>query len=494
MSSARRKGRAATVEGLAISAADNARVRDLGPPDGLPTYDEALGMVMGLADFERSKTRPGHSTFHLERMELLMQRLGNAHLATPTVHVAGTKGKGSTSAMVASILAAQGHTVGLFTSPHLHRATERIRVGMTPISEDDFASIVARIWPTVLSLDEEGPYGPATTFEALTAMAFVHFASIGADFQVMEVGLGGRLDSTNIVRPEVCAITSISLDHVSILGDTVEKIAFEKAGIIKPGVPVVAAPNSDAAMEVIARVAEERGAPLVRVETELSVSKLDSDFTGQSFVVEGLRGTYRLRTPLLGDHQLANAATAVAAAESLPDRYAVPESSIVSGIADVRWPARLDVLSTNGSTLVVDGAHNPHSMARLAEAVRDIFRFNRVILIFGSLGGHSAEGMADAIAHLSPVVVAVRSRHPRSAPSEGVAELFESRGLPVAYRTEDVGEGTRHALEMAGDGDLVLGTGSLTVAAEVIEYVRGISPELYPTIKLPPSRGAPDTV
>ena len=449
---------------------------------------------MGLADFERSKTMPGHSGFHLERMGLLMERLGNAHLATPTVHVAGTKGKGSTSAMVTSILAARGHKVGLFTSPHLHRATERIRVGMTPISEEDFASVVARMWPAVESLEEDGPYGPATTFEALTAMAFVHFASIGADFQVMEVGLGGRLDSTNIVRPEVCAITSISLDHVATLGDTVEKIAFEKAGIIKPGVPVAAAPNSDAAMEVIARVAEERGAPLVRVERELSVSSLDADLSGQSFLVEGLRGVYRLRTPLLGDHQMANAATAIAAVESLPDHYAVPAESIVSGIADVRWSARLEVLSTNGSTLVVDGAHNPHSMGRLVEAVRENFRFNRVILIFGSLGGHSAEGMADAIAALSPVVVAVRSRHPRSAPSGGIAELFESRGLTVAHQTEDVGEGTRQALGMARAGDLVLGTGSLTVAAEVIEHVKGISPELYPTIKLPPSRGAPDTV
>ncbi len=482
------------MEGLAINAAEDAGVRGLGPA-GVPlTYEEALGLVMGLADFERSKTRPGHSGFHLERMRLLMERLGNAHFTTPTVHVAGTKGKGSTSAMVTSILAAQGHKVGLFTSPHLHRATERIRVGMTPISEEDFASVVAEIWPAVLSLDEDGPYGPATTFEALTAMAFVHFAGIGAHFQVMEVGLGGRLDSTNIVRPEVCAITSISLDHVATLGDTVEKIAFEKAGIIKPGVPVVAAPNSDAAMGVIARIAEERGAPLVRVERELSVSKLDSDLSGQSFVVEGLRGVYRLRTPLLGDHQLANAATAIAAIESLPDRYAVSAESIVGGIADVRWSARLEVLSTNGRTLVVDGAHNPHSMGRLVEAVRENFRFNRVILIFGSLGGHSAEGMADAIAALSPVVVAVRSRHPRSAASGGIAELFESRGVTVAHRTEDVGEGTRRALEMAGDGDLVLGTGSLTVAAEIIEHVRGIPPELYPTIKLPPSRGAQDTV
>ena len=474
----------------AITTANDTRVHGPGPTVGPLSYDDALGLVMGLADFERSKTSPGHSAYHLERMTALMARLDDAHLATPTIHVAGTKGKGSTSAMVTSILAAQGHKVGLFTSPHLHRATERIRVGMTPISEAEFAAVVERIWPAVLRLEAEGPYGPATTFEALTAMAFVHFAAIGATFQVMEVGLGGRLDSTNIVRPEVCAITSISLDHVATLGDTVEKIAYEKAGIIKPGAPVAAAPNGDAAMSVIAGVAEERGAPLVRVEEELSVTKLDADLSGQSFEVRGLRGTYRLRTPLLGDHQLTNAATAIAAVESLPERYAVSADAIARGMANVRWPARLEVLAANGHTLLVDGAHNPHSMARLVDAVRDNFSFNRVILIFGSLGGHSAEGMVDAIAALLPhAVVAVRSRHPRSAPSDAIAELFERRGLSVEFQSEDVGEGARRALELARDGDLVLGTGSLTVAAEIIERVRGMAPELYPTIKLPPSRG-----
>ena len=199
------------------------------------SYDGALRRVMGLADFERSTHSPGHAAFHLERMTLLMEQLDCAHLAVPTVHVAGTKGKGSTSAMIASILTAQGYKVGLYTSPHLHSATERIRVNGQPISQQQFAAIVERIWPTVERIGSSGGYGGVTTFEAMTAMAFVHFRDIGADFQVMEVGLGGRLDSTNIVKPRVCAITSISLDHTATLGDTVAKIAFEKAGIIKEG-------------------------------------------------------------------------------------------------------------------------------------------------------------------------------------------------------------------------------------------------------------------
>ncbi len=455
------------------------------------SYEAALERVMGLVDFERSKSSPGHSAFHLERIGLLMERLGNVHLDTPTVHVAGTKGKGSTSAMVTSMLTAQGYKVGLFTSPHLHRTTERIRVGLEPVSEKEFASLVEHVWPAVEWVGLEGPYGAVTTFEMLTAMAFVHFKQIGADFQVMEVGLGGRLDSTNIVKPEVSVITSISLDHVATLGDTVEKIAYEKAGIIKSGVPVVVAPQTDEAMRVFKEVAEQKKALLVQVDARVSWRKRHADVDGQSFEVAGLRDNYDLWTPLLGDYQLENAGTAIAAIETLADRFAISKESIAKGIRDVRWPARLDVLSKNGYTVVVDGAHNPHSMKRLVQAAREYFQFNRVILIFGALGGHSAKGMISELAELSPLVIAVHSRHPRSASSDIISEVVKEEGLPIAFQSDNVGEGVRRALEMAAEGDLVLGTGSLTVAAEVIEEMRGIAPELYPSIRLPSNPGAP---
>jgi dihydrofolate synthase/folylpolyglutamate synthase len=454
------------------------------------TYETALERVMGLADFERSTHSPGHAQFHLERMGLLMERLGNVHLDIPTVHVAGTKGKGSTSAMIASVLSAQGCKTGLYTSPHLHSAVERIRVGMEPVSRQDFAAVVEQIWPAVQWTGKEGAYGAITTFEALTAMAFAHFKNIGADFQVMEVGLGGRLDSTNVVMPEVSVITSISLDHMVTLGDTIAKIAFEKAGIIKHGVPVVVAPQPDEAMEVFCRIAAERNAPLVRVDERVSWRKRSADMRSQSFEMHGLRDTYDLEIPLLGDYQLENAAAAAAAAETLAERgYAISKESIVRGLRDVRWPARLEVLSTpddGGKLLVVDGAHNPYSVKRLVQAVRDCFSFERVILVFGALGGHSARGMIAELDALSPLVIAVRSRHPRSSSSNAIAEAVRERGLTVAFEVDNVGEGTRRALVMAGENDLVLGTGSLSVAAEIIEEMRGIKPELYPYIK-PPS-------
>ena len=454
-------------------------------------YDAALGRVMGLADFERSSTSPGHSSFHLDRVGLLAERVGNPHLGIPTVHVAGTKGKGSTAAMLAAVLTDSGYRVGLYTSPHLHSAVERIRMGLQPITREEFAGLVERIWPVVEWVASEGGYGAVTTFEMLTAMAFLHFSQVGADFQVIEVGLGGRLDSTNIVDPEVCVITSVSYDHVSTLGNTLEKIAREKAGIIKPGIPVVVAPQPEEALAAIRDVAERRGAPMVLVGEKVVWRNGHVDLSGQSFQVTGIRDTYDLRLPLLGGHQLENAATAVATLETLADRgFAVSKSSTARGLSRVRWPARLEVLSCDRGRVVVDGAHNPYSMRLLVRAVRKYFKFRRVVLIFGALGGHSAAGMIDELAELSPSVLAVRSRHPRSAPSGVISQLVSERGLPVVFQSENVGEATRRALEMATEGDLLLSTGSLSVAAEVIEEIKGIAPELYPSIKRPKNPGA----
>ncbi|MCH7652974.1 MAG: bifunctional folylpolyglutamate synthase/dihydrofolate synthase [Chloroflexi bacterium] len=449
-------------------------------------YDEALERVMSLADFERSTHSPGHSSFHLERIGLLMERLGNPHLRVPTVHVAGTKGKGSTAAMITSVLAAQGYKVGLYTSPHLHSAVERIRVGLQPISREDFADSVERIWPAIESVASRGGFGGVTTFEALTAMAFDYFRRIDADFQVIEVGLGGRLDATNIVSPEVSVITSISLDHVVTLGDTVEKIAFEKAGIIKRGVPVVVSPQSGEALAVINRVAGEKGAPVVGIGGRVSHKLREADVSGQSFEIRGLSRAYDLWMPLIGEIQLENAATALATLEELRNKgYDISGESVLKGFKNVSWPARFQRLSHEGVEFLVDGAHNPYSMKRLVCTIGEFYSSKTVIVVFGALSGHSAKGMLEELAVLSPTLVCVRSRHPRSAPSHVIRDIASKLGLNIAFETENVGEGTRRAVELSREDDFVLGTGSLSVAAEIIEEIRGMSPELYPYIKPP---------
>jgi dihydrofolate synthase/folylpolyglutamate synthase len=297
---------------------------------------------------------------------------------------------------------------------------------------------------------------------------------------------------------------------MTVLGDTIAKIAFEKAGIIKRGAPVVVAPqvsdysarvsesdghedqSDDEAMAVFRDVAKERDAPLVDVKSTMTWQKSHGDLQGQSFEVKSPRDYYTLWTPLIGDYQLENASTAIAAAETLIDQgFAISKASIVKGLRDVRWPARLQILSRDGRQIVVDGAHNPYSVKRLTQTIRDLFDFERVILIFGALGGHSARGMIAELASLgeSVSVIAVRSRHPRAAPSDIIANVVTEKGLPVVFTTESVRDGVRHALEIAGENDLVLGTGSLAVAAEIIEEINGIAPEVYPNITPPPNPG-----
>ena len=277
--------------------------------------------MLGLVDHERiasvrSGSHPGRIRYHLGRMQRLLEELGNPHIGIPTVHIAGTKGKGSTSAMCASILARSGFRVGLFTSPHMHSFRERIQVGGEPVSEGEFAGLVNAIWPKVEEVGREEADGGITMFEALTAMAFVEFRA-NATFQVLEVGMGGRLDTTNLASPDVCAITSLSLDHISVLGNTIEAIASEKAGIIKPGIPVISAPQPSGAAGVIRSRCSEMGSPLTEVGTHITHRVLSRTSRGQSFDVRTKADTYTLDMPMLGDYQVENAAVAVGIMEAL---------------------------------------------------------------------------------------------------------------------------------------------------------------------------------
>ena len=453
-------------------------------------FDQAVELAMGLADFERSTHSPGHSGFHLERVGMLADRLGQVHCAVPAIHVAGTKGKGSTSALITSILSSAGYTVGLYTSPHLHTVCERVRVGLQPISRDEFAALVAQVWPAVEEVGTQGPYGGVTFFEMMTVLAMTHFRNIGADFQVLEVGLGGRLDSTNIVTPEVSAITSISIDHAATLGGTIQKIATEKAGIIKPGVPCVIAPQwSPEAAGVFERIALDRGSRMVSVSERFTMRSESANLNGQSIALSGEGSDYNLWTPLLGDHQIENVATAVATIEALRDRgFEVPDAAITQGVRGVCWPARFQVYVRNGRTIVVDGAHNPYSVGRLIETVKQHFSADRVVLVFGSLGGHSAEGMLELFASLAPDVVAVQSRHPRSAHASAAADTVRRMGLNLVAESKTVAGGLRLAMELARTGDIVLCSGSLALAAESIEELEGIEPEIYENLRGPVHR------
>jgi dihydrofolate synthase/folylpolyglutamate synthase len=310
-------------------------------------------------------------------------------------------------------------------------------------------------------------------------MAFEYFREKKVDFQVVEVGLGGSLDATNLVNPDVCVITSISLDHVSTLGDTIGQIALAKAGIIKDGVPVVVAPQNGEVMKVIGEVATLKSAPLSQVGEEFSWECLQSDERGQHIEIHGSQETYRTHLPLLGDYQIENAAAAIGAIETLSNRgVTIPGDSIAQGLSRVVWPARLQKITCTKSALV-DGAHNPDSMRRLMNAIQDNFEFRHLYVVFGTGVGHLTDKMFAELCRFSPLVIAVKSRDPRAASAERVACMSRNVGLKVVGKHANVADGVREGVSLAGDGDIVLGTGSLFVAAEMIEELEGIQPEIY---------------
>jgi dihydrofolate synthase / folylpolyglutamate synthase len=436
-------------------------------------YAAALDFLLSRTDYERW---PGYNyacRFDLRRMDALLLRLGNPHLSTKAVHIAGSKGKGSTSAMIAAGLQAAGYKTGLYTSPHLVTLRERIQVDGKPILKRELESLVARMRPHVEAVDHDKTYGELSTFELLTAAAFMQFQQKAVDFQVLETGLGGRLDATNVVTPEVCIITSISLDHTEVLGDTLARIAAEKAGIIKPGRPVVSSAQAEEAAQVIRETCQRKGARLISVGSDIVWRKLDSNLSGQSLEVKGLKGSYRITIPLLGAHQLQNAAAAVGALEVL----GVPRKSIEAGLAKTNWPGRLQILRRR-PLLVVDGAHNRDSASKLKEALKEYFHFNRLILIIGTSADKDVSGIVEELAPLANTVIVTRSRHPRATKPEILAGEFARLGLK-AETVEDVARAVAEAQGKAGKGDLICATGSLFLVAEVIEYVKGLHPERY---------------
>ena len=430
-------------------------------------YQESLDYVLKFADYERLP-RSG-IVWDLKRVERLLGRLNGPQNYAKSIHVAGTKGKGSTSAMIASILQDAGYTVGLYTSPHLLSYTERIQVNGEPIAEEDWAELVEIIKPHVEAENALGDLGQLTTFEIFTAMAFLYFERMRADYQVLEVGLGGRLDSTNVIQPQVCVITSISYDHMDVLGDTLAKIAGEKAGIIKTGAALVSAPQDPEAMAVIERQALVHGVRLVKVGQDVTFKRLDFGHEEQIFWVKGLKGTYHLRIPLLGLHQLENAANAVAAVELLQEKGAkISPKNITEGIWKVKWPGRLQVLRKR-PWVIVDGAHNAYSMKKLGETLEEYFKYDKMKLILGFGADKDIAGMAAEAAKMTGDIILVASKHPRSVKAEDLIAEFRKHGVAPRMAVS-VKDAMALAVKEVAPADLICAAGSIFVIAEVMEW------------------------
>ncbi|MFQ6057599.1 MAG: bifunctional folylpolyglutamate synthase/dihydrofolate synthase [Anaerolineae bacterium] len=432
------------------------------------TYQQALDYIYSFVDYEKKVAdRYAPARFNLARMEHLLSLLGDPHRRYPSVHIAGTKGKGSTAAMMANILGAAGYRTGLYTSPHLHTYRERIRVNNRLISEEEVTALVERLRPLVDTIED------ITTFEITTALAFLYLAEQGVDFAVLEVGLGGRLDATNVVKPLVAVITSLSFDHTYLLGETLPQIAREKAGIIKPGVPVVSAPQPPEALAVIEEVCRERGAQLTVVGRDWTWQAGEASLEGQKFKVQSSKFKVQsLWIPLLGRHELINATTAVAAIHLLREQgVGVPAGAVAQGLRRVRWPGRLEILNRR-PLLVVDGAHNGDSARRLAEALGEYFGYRRLILVFGASADKDIAGMLRELLPPTQALILTQARHPRAADPRWLREQVIACGANPSTEVviaAPVAAALERALAIAGEEDLICFAGSLFVVAEARE-------------------------
>ncbi|MHB0936508.1 MAG: bifunctional folylpolyglutamate synthase/dihydrofolate synthase [Armatimonadota bacterium] len=433
------------------------------------TFSEAKDYLYGLVDYERTPAQAATAAYlNLDRMRELLARAGDPHRELHCVHIAGTKGKGSTAAMTARILRAAGRRVGLYISPHLIDFRERMRIDDELIGEAAFARLMEEVRPIVEAMREGG--STPTFFEVLTLAALWWFARERVDIAVLETGMGGRLDATNVVQPLATGITTLALDHTVELGDTLELIAAEKAGIIKPGVPVVSAPQEPEAAEVIARTAAELGSPLYRVGEEIRILP-GAEFlrTRQRFSVAGRLETYDLECPLLGEHQQLNAALAVGLAECLREAgEPVTADAIREGIARVEWPGRLQVLQERPLVLL-DGAHDPAAVKALLAALERYFSGRPRTYLLSFLREKDWRMMLRQLAPGARRFILAASASPRSVSPEELAA--EAVALGVPYTTApDIPAALRAALADTPDDEMIVITGSLYAVGEVLKW------------------------
>lgn len=425
-------------------------------------YQQTLDYLYSFVDYSLTRNlRNLPEKFNLDRMRALMMRLENPQDKYPVIHVAGTKGKGSTSALIAGALQAAGYRVGFYTSPHLIEFTERVQVNRQEISKEALVDIVEQLKPHVAAIPE------LTTFELTTAIAFQYFALQQVDLAVLEVGLGGRLDATNIISPLVSVITSISYDHTAVLGNTLAAIAGEKGGIIKPGRPVVIAPQTDEARQTIVHLAQERNAPLAQVGVDIVYSVGEHNLHGQTFQVSAdldSADTLKLEIPLLGLHQVENAATAYAALlAARREGYPISDEAIRQGFASVEWMGRFEILQ-DAPPVILDSAHNRDSAKRLVETLHTYFPDRRMVLLMGVSEDKDITGMLDELLPASDLLIATQSIHPRALEAGKLVEMAAPYRVP-AKAVVPLEDAFRIAMEQAQPDGVVLVTGSLFVVA-----------------------------
>lgn len=451
-------------------------------------YNNALTYLFDFINYEKKPVENYHeSKIDPARPGRLLRMIGNPQDKYPTIHIAGTKGKGSVAIMCASVLRAAGLRVGLYTSPHLRDFRERFRI-LTPddddgrIAEQEFANLITEIKPALTE------FPGITWYEIITAVAFWHFARKQVDIAVIEVGMGGRLDATNVVTPLVSVITRLSLDHTELLGDTLSQIAYEKGGIIKPGVPVVTAPQEIEALDRLHLIAQERYAPLTRIGTDW---RYTSDPGKPSNPIQHLQITHSaepafipqdssFELPLLGTYQLENGALALAAlAHARPQFPQIGIDAVREGLATVRWDGRLQIIqqSPHTPTIVIDSAHNPDSAAILATAIQNNFTYRRLWLIFGTPGYKAISEMMALLFPLADEIIVSRAVHPRAAEPDELAKIASDLGFMVTA-VGDTATAISTVFQQADAEDLICVAGSIIFIGELLNQWDNLKDQL----------------
>ncbi len=430
-------------------------------------YQNALDYLYSFVNYSfKHASELAKAEFNLDRMRQLMSLLGDPQNDYPIIHIAGSKGKGSTAAFTASALRAANYKVGLYTSPHLQDFTERIQINGASIPQDDFADLVEELKPAIAKV----PY--ITTFELTTALGFLYFSRQKVDVAVIEVGLGGRLDATNIVTPLVSVITSISKEHTAVLGNTLKQIAGEKAGIVKDDIPFVVSPQKAEVVSVFELKAEEMDAPLTLVGRDIHYEIQKRTIDGQIFDVwmetqgHAKPPKVRLTIPLLGDHQIENAVTAYAALTIARQRglvFSAPH--IKQGFAEAKWAGRFEIWQEK-PPIILDAAHNPESVHKLNLTLDEYFPKKPIVLIFGVSEDKKVARMLKILSPRLDTVILTRADHPRALTAEELRPFAEQVGV-TCEAIEPVEAAVERALELAGEQKIILSAGSIFSTAAV---------------------------
>lgn len=460
------------------------------------TYEEAVAYLDSFVNYEQRHLVSAMRQVKLERMQRLCRALGQPQRRFRSILVTGTNGKGSLCALLYSMLRESGLSVGLYTSPHLEHLRERIRMtlahpvvafqdaqviesavssdgfsrGEDWISPEAFACVIDQVKSVAEPMRQKGEEDTPTYFELLTAAAFLYFAQREVNIAILEVGLGGRLDATNVAEASIAVIGPIDLDHTDVLGEDIAAIAAEKAGIIKPRQMVISAPQHEEVEGVLKNACQERGAVLLRVGCDVTVSVHAHDWEGLQFCVTGLRGIYEsLHLPLIGRHQAFNAAAAIAAIESLSSD-GIPHRIIEKGLANVDWPGRLEVVQ-QAPLILMDGAHNPHAALALQETLMELCPGKTLQFLVGMSADKAIEQVAKMLGHLAVSVTCTKSAHPRAMDPTELA----MRWYPYCHDVHvmsDSKDAYTYLLNVASSNDVVVVTGSLFLVGELRAAIR----------------------